>query len=438
MAEKNFDILPAKNSKPRKYFGIPLKIKKNAPLKTEPAPALAAAEWRRPRFRKWQKIVLAVFILCIIILALLAYLVLPEAVIRVKARTESVTRDLEIKVDKNQNKVDIEEQIIPGQIVEQEVTGKKTFSATGKRNVGKTASGFVHIYNFSKSTLILKAQTTTLYIGDRKYFFTQDVSNIRPTAIIGLEDQEVDPSSLIPPVPVVATAAGELYNLPVGTRIEIDNEVFGKQPKALYAVVAEEITGGTTKEIKVVTEADIAASYSALNTELMENEKKKLAAGNNGLEMLDGSFDFQTLEQSSTAIAGTETPEFEASVKAKLQALVFLKSDVRQLITERIKRYLPETKALREDTGNRLQMSFLSVDTAEGQGTINAHFEGEVEYKVDAEEIVNKVRGKTAEEIKEILLSRPEIKEADIKFYPFWVKMAPKFSKKISVEIERE
>lgn len=371
----------------------------------------------------------------ILVIAIIVILVLPEARIQISLRTEIITRDLEIRVEKSQTEVDKAGLIIPGKVIEQELSGSQKYSATGVKNIGHKASGFVSIYNFSKTTLILKAQTTTLSVGGKKYYFTQDVGNIRPTAFIGLEDQEVDETSLIPPVPVAAAEPGVEYNLPVGTRLEIDNEVFGHQPETLYAVAAESLTGGTTEHLKVVTASDIASGYSNLEKELIQKARDQLKEQSEQLRLLDSAIAADILEQKTDPVVNTVADTFTTFVNIRLRALVYDESDVKTAMIDRIERLLPENKVFKDDSHTRLASSFLQVNLEEGNGVLKNHFEGKISYLVDREEMMNKIKGRTAPEIREILLSRPEIANVETKFYPFWVKRAPKFTNRILLGI---
>lgn len=391
-----------------------------------------ASPWPGAKISAKRKSLAGIAALAILVAGLLAFLVLPEARITVVARTEPVTRDFEIAVSQNETSPNPAELTIPAKIVTEEVEDKKTVPATGVRNVGRKASGFVYIYNFSKTTLILRAGTTVLAAGSRQYVFAQDVTGIRPTAFIGLENQEIDETSLIPPVPVIAAAPGESYNLAKGSRLEIDNQVFGRKPQSLYAAVAEDLSGGSTKEVKYVTEADIENAGNALAAEITDRELQKLSA-------TPESAAVSVLEKKASVPAATETPEFEISAKVKIEALVYKESDVREIVTERIERLLPKNKLLRHDDGRRrLQHKFTSISLSEGRGTLSTHFEGEVVYTLDKAELIEKAKGKNADEIREILLSRPEIDKVEIKFYPAWVKKAPSFGKKIFLNIVDE
>lgn len=422
-----------------KTFDIKPKLQIKPAVQPKPKPIFAkAAEARvfagpKPK-RAWPKVAAGIVILALPAIYFLGFYVLPEARIEVAARTESVARDFEIRVDLKEESPNFAEAAVPGKILEEELTDTKTYPSTGSKNIGQKASGFVSIYNFSKSTLILKAETTALQSGGREYFFTQDVSGIRPTALIGLEDQEVDLSSLVPPVPVVAAAAGQEYNLPKNARLEISNEAFGQNPKTLYATVAEDISGGTTKEVKIVSENDLNSAYQSLSNELIAIAKQNLLA-NHGATALDNAMEADVLEPSASVLPGTEASEFQVSVKVRVRAFVFSQEDVKGIVTERIKRLLPENKILEEGENSGFSAEFANVSLKEGLGILVARYEGRIVYQVDREGLLDKVKGKNVEEIKEILLSRPEIESAKIKFYPFWVKKAPKFAGKISLEV---
>lgn len=418
----------------KRIFDIRPKQPKRPGVRLEPEPVLEKP--RKPK-RAFLKYVAGILILLILAVYFLGFYILPEARIEVIARTEPVARDFEVRVDKGLQEPNFAELAVPGKILEEELTDAKTYPSTGTRNIGQKASGFVSIYNFSKTTLILRAGTTVLLSGGREYFFTQDVSGIRPTALIGLEDQEVDPSSLVSPVPVAAEAAGPEYNLPKNARLEISNEAFGQNSKTLYAMVAEDISGGTTKEIKIVTESDISSAYQSLSNELIARAKQELFA-KYGVTALDNAMTADVLEPRASVAPGTETSEFQVSVKVRVRAFVFSEQEVKSIAVERIKRLLPENKVLEEGGGSRFSAQFASVSIQEGLGILVAHFEGRIIYQIDKGGLIDKIKGKNVEEIKEILLSRPEVESAKIKFYPFWVKRAPKLARKIRLELVQE
>lgn len=384
----------------------------------------------------WPRLILAVSLLAVLAAGFLAIVILPEARIKLLVRGEPVAREFEITVDANASTPSMANLAIPGKRVTAEKSGKKSFSSTGTKNIGQKASGFVNIYNFSKSTLILKAQTTVLTANGRQYFFTQDVANIRPTALLGLEDQEVDVTSLIPPVPIVAASPGETYNLEQGARLEITNEAFGHQAKTLYAAAAAAVGGGTTKEIKVVTEGDVAAALKNLTAELIAEGKKEAAGEKGTLELLDQALTFEVIEEKAWANPGTETAEFGVEAKVKIQGLAYDRTQALEVARQRIERLLPENQRLQAGSA-AFDANFITVNLQQGIGILKIRFEGQIVYEIDRQDFLRKIRGKNAEEIREIALSRPEVEEVEIRFYPFWVRHAPKFLKKLNLEVEQ-
>src|SRR3989344_9141757 len=144
---KNFDIRPRSKA---------VKVSK---------PAVETSAIKNPsvRSRTYARIIAAVLVAAMV-LFVLGYVFLPAAEVRVWARSEPVTRDVEIKLDKSLPEPDLATMSVPAISLDREVSGSKNFPASGSKNVGKSASGFVSIYNFSKTALVLKSQTTTLKV----------------------------------------------------------------------------------------------------------------------------------------------------------------------------------------------------------------------------------------------------------------------------------
>ena len=412
-------------------------------LRARPAPVSASEKYVKPktksfpsvlsgRKRFWIKVI--VLALCVLVGGgySLGFLILPKATLAITTRTEPVARDFEITIDVNQKDADAEQLVVPGRFIDQEVSNKKNVESTGTRNAGQRASGFVTIYNFSKTTLILKKDTTVLSVNGKRYFFTQDVGNIRPTAKIGLEDEEIDPTSLIPPVPIASEGGGEQYNLACGVRIEIKNDAFGSQPQLLYAVTSDAISGGTNRLIKMVTQGDIDKGQDQLTTELVENAKTSLTADSPGAKIIEGALITEIVAKTSSSGVNAEVPQFEVSQTVRLHALVYNENDIRSMVAERIKRLQPENKILQEE-GAQLSSRFIAINLQEGKGVLSNHFESTLRYSIDAGKIIDQIRGRDIQDIRDILLSMPEIEQVEVVFSPSWVKKAPNMKSKIKI-----
>lgn len=83
-----------------------------------------------------------------------------------------------------------------------------------------------------------------------------------------------------------------------------------------------------------------------------------------------------------------------------------------------------------------LTPTFKNLDLNAGKGLLVAHFESLMASKVDANDIINRVKGKDAFDIKEELLADPSIDRVDIDFSPSYVSRAPRIPGRVKVDIK--
>ncbi|HYC79565.1 MAG TPA: hypothetical protein VEC17_00905, partial [Candidatus Binatia bacterium] len=199
------------------------------------------------------------FVLGVIVIVLIAFglfILVPQANITVYARSEPITRDMEISVDRETRSINSSRLTIPGETVNRELSHTKNFPTTGVRLSGTKATGSVQLYNFTKNTLTLRAATTTLIVDGKKYSFARDVTGLRPTARIGTgQQQEIDSSSLIAPVPIVAQEVGANFNIGSKVRMEIQNAALGQAD--VYGETSTALTGGSSTETKILSQQDL-------------------------------------------------------------------------------------------------------------------------------------------------------------------------------------
>lgn len=378
------------------------------------------------------------FVLGIIVLVLVVFglaVLLPQARITVYARSEPIMRDLEISVDKNTRSINGTNLTVPGIAVSREISHTKNFPTTGVRLTGNKSTGQVQLYNFTKNTLTLRAATTTLVVDGKKYSFVKDVTGLRPTARIGQGgEQEIDTSSLIPPVAIVAQEVGAGFNIGGDLRMTIQNAALGQAD--VYGETVGNITGGSSSEIKVLSQADIDKATQAMQDELAslaEQEVKEAGQEDASLKILPNAVKSEVLAKTANKEVNDEVPNFDMTIIAKVTGVGFNEEDVKNLVLEKINSVLSEDKYLLEDGKQELRSTFKSVDIDKGTGVLAVHFETTAAYKVENTNLSKILAGKDAVEIQEILLTKPEIDRVDVSFSPFFVKKAPRFNGKIYI-----
>jgi hypothetical protein len=377
------------------------------------------------------------FIIAVVVLVLVVFglaVLLPTADITVYARSEPITRDADIAIDKSVIAVDAEKAIIPGVIVARDVSQTRSFPTTGSKNVGTKATGNIQLYNFTKNTLTLKASTTALLVSGKKFVFGKDVTGLRPTATIGTgADAEIDKSSLIPLVAIVSEQAGADYNIAGNTKFNIVNAALGNQN--VYAINPEAFTGGTTKTIKIVNQQDLDSAAASMTNTIANQAEKDLNSEHSTTDekMLPTAVAKEVLAKTSNKTAGDEAASFDMTMIAKVSGLSYKESNVKALILRKIQSVLSDDKYILPDATDKVTASFKSLDLPNGKGVLAAHYETIVAYKVNTSNISQLLAGKTAEEIKGILLAKPEIDRVDVQFSPFFVNKAPKLNGKIYI-----
>ena len=396
---------------------------------------LASTTESEPRSRSsFSKIFLITIVVLVLVVFGLAVL-LPTADITVYARSEPISRDAEVTLDKSTSTANDTTSTIPAQIISREVSQTKSFPATGTKDLGAKSTGSVTLYNFTKNTLTLKAATTTLLANGQKFVFVKDVTGLRPTAQIGTgADQSVDPTSLIPPVAITAVNGGDAGNLPANTKFTIINAALGNQN--VYGINQSALSGGVTKTVKVVSQSDLDNALAAMTDSIPDQAASDINSEDStggDIKILSGGITKEVLAHTASKNAGDTADSFDMTVIAKASGLSFRDSDVKALIKQKITDVLSDDKYLLPDAKDTATETFKSVDLTHGTGVLSVHYETTAAYKVDTSNLPKILAGKNANEIKEILLAKPEIDRVDVEFKPFFVNKAPKLNGKIYI-----
>lgn len=437
------DIVVSKRPHAQAAAAVPVAasaIKKVATEHIRHEPETYTHSETRTKSRGFRSSFSKIFVITMVVLVLGVFglsVLLPQATITVYARSERITRDVEVTLDKSAPAVDQAKLTAPATVITREVSQTKNFPATGTKDVGTKATGTVQIYNFTKNTLTLRASTTTLVAPNGKRFnFTKDITGIRPTAVIGAgEESEVDQSTLIPPVAVVAQASGPDYNLGANIRFTIQNAALGSTNN-VYATSPAAFSGGTTKNVKVVSQQDLDQAVTALTGSIAAQAETDLnteRGTDSDLKILPNGITREVLAHTANKNVGAEAESFDMTMIAKITGLQYKESDIKNIIVTQINSVLSSDKYLLPDADEAVNASFKSLDLPNGRGVLSVHFETVAAYRVNADDMSKLLAGKNAIEIKEILLAKPEIDRVDVEFSPFFVNKAPKLNGKIYI-----
>lgn len=371
-------------------------------------------------------VVLVITIACLLIF-------LPKATITVFARSEQVARDLEITVDKNITSIDTNNLQIPGIEFTKEISQTKNFTTSGVKLTGTKATGSITIYNFTKYTLKLSAKNTSFVFNGKKYLLNKDVAGIRPT---GGTEASPDMTTLTPPVEVVAEEPGEAYNLPANSKFQISNPALGNFQ--VYGINPTGIGGGRAVSSPMISQKDIDSAVESLTIEIVAQAQADLSQENgSSMKLLDSGIVKQILAKTTNKNVGDEVDNFNMTVIARIAGLAFKDNDVTDAAVAKINQVLSTDKYLLDDAKKQYTAQFKTIDQTLGHGVLAVHFATTAAYKVDETNLAKILSGKNALEIKEILLSKPEVDKVQVDFWPSWlVHSAPKLNGHVYVKSE--
>lgn len=295
-----------------------------------------------------------------------------------------------------------------------------SFDATGTKDLGTPASGTVTFMTDSISALgTVIPSGTKLTSSSGSTFTTNAAVTMTINNYTGAN------------VGITATDNGTSYNGATGS-------VSGA-PSGVSGTIATATAGGTSKIVKVPSQADIDQATGQLVGQSTDAEKKSLAAKfTNGEKVIESSFTIDRAPATSSPAINTESTDGKATLTisttytiyaiASAELESYLNSSLNAQITD-------ATHQKIYDSG--IKNAGLSSFTNQGgvmMVTVTAT--GQIGPKIDEDQIKNQVKGKIYGEVQSTLQSINGIQNVDVKFSYFWVRTVPNNTNKINIQFQ--
>lgn len=344
---------------------------------------------------------------------------------------QSLEKDLTVTLDSKAKVADSQKLILPAEKIEITLEGEKTKETTGTKLVGEPAKGEVTIYNRTIREKTFEAGTEI--IGPNNLKFTLD-EEVRIASESAGPDYTRIPGKA--KVKVTAVNIGSEGNLAAGTEFSIAN--FSKSD---YVAKNEEaFTGGTSRQVQVVSKNDQEKLLEELTSELKqkagEELKKKLPEGK---KLIEESITSKIIEKSFDKKIDEEAEEIKLTASFHFSALIFSQQEFQKIVEDQLLRVIPEGFEYR---ANETQLSFdLKNINASEQAIFLVHFKTFLFPKLDLEAIKNNLAGKYPEIGKAYLESFSGVEAVEIKIMPRLPKKLmtfPRRVKNIKIELVRK
>ncbi len=369
--------------------------------------------------------------LVVLFLLIFTVVILPKATVVVFAKGDPIIRDVELSVGTGIAQPDSAKLQLPAVSLERTLEAEDKFQSTGKKEIGSKAVGKVRIFNLTGAPLSLKSKTTTLSAGGKSYVLSADQNFIPATPA-----KQVTSPNAGRVAAVEAAQAGEGFNVPVNTRLEITNQVFGNKPQLLYAQVEEELTGGNSRFVSTIEEADLATAQVALQKQLIDQLTVQLK--NDGKMLPEKAYQSNIVSFTTDKPAGSEAPTFTAKLQINLKGLAFEPAQLTDLVRSRITQVLVDGSALEPVDKDTLTFKVRQLDIAAGTMKLIVHVESKSFKLLDIASIRAGLKGKTRQEAEEWLASRSEIDHASVTLSPSWQSSIPRLQSHVQVSQSNE
>lgn len=372
-----------------------------------PTPQLPIAQQSKKKFalkqlvpKKFGIIVLILGIIIIIGLIMGAYFLLPKVEVKIFVEPKIIENNATVTADPNQKTVDENNKIIPGQVIETEVSDSAKDNATGQKQIGDPAKGTVKIINNSNQAQTLSKGSV---MSANSIKFTLDLTtNVASTSAISDSKSTVTAK-------VTATVVGADGNLPSGTQFNTSN--------ADIAIVAEgNFSGGTSKQVTVVSADDASRLLASLSSTLRQQAQQKLQEKLPQKKILQEALAESIVKKSFSKNINDQASEFSLNLTTSFKGTAFDDADLKLIISKLVTTQVPEGFTLNlNDTETQADVSNLDKD---GKLIFLARFKAKLLPKIDEESIKNKIKGKSINDAVNIIKGMDNILGSEIILTP--------------------
>lgn len=339
----------------------------------------------------------------IVVLLTGSYLILPKADVKIFVEPKILEKDAQVTADPNQKQVNEDAKIIPGQVVETESAGSSKASASGKKQIGDPAKGAVKIINNTNQSQVF-SKGTILTSGGLKFTLDSTVNIASTSAFADSKSKQT--------ASVTATAVGADGNLPSGAQFVIT----GASSTDVAVLSEGNFSGGTSKEVIVVSDEDQKKLLASLASDLRKQAKQKLQEKYPGKKILEEALSESIVKKSYSKNINDQAQEFSLNLTIDYKGTAFEDKDLKQIVSKLVITQVPEGFKLNlEDTETQADVSKLEKD---GKLIFLARFKAKLLPSLDEDKIKKQIKFKTTFEVGNILKGMDNILGSEIKITP--------------------
>lgn len=363
----------------------------------------------------------------VVVVLLVSYVILPKAKVTLFIDQKILEKDAEVIADPTITTVDDANNKIPGKIVEIDENGSDKGTATGKKTVGNPAKGNVIIYNATSDSIILSAGTTLINDAGLKYTLDKSVPIASKSA------SAADPPMNSGPVGITASNIGPESNLPPLKSLKVGNYA----QSDVVAKADSDISGGTSKDVTVVTADDQKSLLAKVSAKLRSQAQSDLQGKLSGdMKILPEALNETIGKTVYSKSVGDQTSDFTLNLSAHYKGTAYNQDDLKQIVSKLVQTNVPDGYTLNlPDTETQSAVSKLDKDN---KLYFSAKFKAKLMPKIDIEALKKQLVFKSPSQVAEIVRKNETVIGSDIKtsfVLPAALTRMPLLARNISIEV---
>jgi len=423
----------------KKKTAKPVRKKLNLPKIKLPKLKLPQLKIKLPRwqFKRSGKplIIIIVFIFFLLISggAMAFYWLAPRAEIVLFVKSKNLEQEYKIGIDPDLSTTDLEKAQIPGEVIEVEVTASQEKETSGEKMIGEKAKGEVTIYNFTSETKSFPQGT--IVIGPDDLSFSLDVDIVVDSASSSFDEEwrKVDTPGKIKAA-ITALEVGPEHNLASETEFDIKGQPItsfrGKNSKAL--------SGGTSRQVKVVSTQDRETLLEELSILLEQKVKEELISkAPEKKTILEQGILTSVVSSEFDNAVGAEAEKLKLELTTKAKTLTYFPDDLEALLLKMIVGSIPKGFVSKEMS---TEIKEGKIDK-EGKASLEVALKAGLLPDLDLEEVKTNLVGKDPQVGKDYLHGLPNFVKAEVMILPKMpskLQTFPRLAKNIQIQLKIE
>jgi hypothetical protein len=431
-------ITSKKLPKIEKYQEVPMETaipnhKIDHPVKTKPKRANKLIIW----FQQHKKFALIGFLSGIfaLMLLLIGFITFSgSALITLHLNPQNINKDIVITLDPKLSESNFEEMALKSELVSKNFFFNQTNETTGVTLVGEKAKGKVQISNKTDGVKTFPAGTALQANGIR--FTLDDDITIASSSVEIKQDEEVK---------TYGTSEANITAVKIGAEGNLDSDtslVIGEFATSSYeGRVMETLAGGSSREIRVVSEEDLNQLLAEVKKKILEiaSQEYKDDSKDDGKITFISTNSLTVTEQNFSSEEGDEAKTLSLELSADVEAISFQNGDIKPLAEHVLSDLIPEGFEMVAKEPQIL--SDVNKESATSSAImLDANISTQAVPIIDYDSLKQELSGKSISDAQSILTNKSDIKSASIELTPqilesIWKKL-PSKTEKIEFKID--